>query len=161
MWVFSMLCEVVLKLTTLLVIDLLPLSPPHIFALFALSTISLGSPLDLPCFSYCLLASPAVSLLLLLSPCFSCHLLASPATSLLLLPPPCFSCHLPTFPAVSLDLSSFSLVLHCFSLVLLCFSLILLCFSLISLLMSLISITIALNYTCLIWKVLSPTITPP
>ena len=61
---------------------------------------------------------------------------------------------LPGSPTVSLLLLSFSLVWLCFSFTSLCFSLILL-------LILLISITIALNCTCLIWKVLSPTIAPP
>ena len=63
----------------------------------------------------------------------------------------------------SMFLHRFSIVSPCFSIVSPRFSIVSPCFSLVSLPMSLISImiAIALNHTCLIWKVLSPAITPP
>ena len=130
--------------------DLLPLSPPRVFPLFTLNTFSLAS----PCFS---IISPSfLHCFSIISPSFLLHFsIVSPSFL------HCFSFISPLF------LLHFSIVspsfLHHFSIISPSFLHVSPCFSLVSLPMSLISIliAIALNHTCLIWKVLSPTIAPP
>ena len=122
-------------------IDLLPLSPPCVFRLFALSSFSLIS----HCFSLTRLSfsntspnSPSSLMLSLtqLSTLWSHRCLQlSPLTpspfALIHLALPHFSCHLLASPAVSLLLSSFSLVSLSFPPISLCFSHISPCISLV------------------------------